>query len=275
MTTNAYETESLEFSYTPNGARVLNGISLKLRDSGGVTFLLGENGSGKSTLIRLMLAELHPSVGTVKLYGKSVFEYKPKQRAKLVSYVPQDFSMPFNYTALDMVAMGRVAHGSLFSSLSKADYMTAYECMERLSIQRLSGYNFLELSGGEKKLCLIARSLAQGARIMLMDEPESELDYGNRLIVLETIRALALDGVSVLLTSHNPESAIGFADRVLAIKGGQLIADGTPQDVVDEALMEQLYGVKTRIFKTPDGYTLMLPYRDKLKPNHKGDSIYD
>lgn len=262
--TNAYETECLEFSYSPNGVRVLNCISLKLHASGGVTFLLGENGSGKSTLIRLMLAELHPSAGTIKLYGKSVFEYKPKLRAKLVSYVPQDFSMPFNYTALDMVAMGRVAYGSLFSSLSKADYMTAYECMERLSIQRLSGHHFLELSGGEKKLCLIARSLAQGARIMLMDEPESELDYGNRLIMLDTIRTLALDGVSILLTSHNPESAIGFADRVLAIKDGRLIADGAPQDVIDEALMEQLYGVKTRIFKTPDGDTLMLPCRNKF-----------
>ena len=254
----AYEVDSVSFSYSAASSRVLNGLSLKLRAEGGATFLLGGNGSGKSTLIRLMLSELTPDMGVIRLFGRDVREYAPRVRARLVSYVPQGFSMPFNYTALDVVTMGRNPHSSVFSALTERDYMIGRECMERLSIGRLAGRGFLEISGGEKKLCLIARALAQGACVMLMDEPEAELDYGNRLLVLQAVRSLANDGTRILLTSHNPESALMFADETIAIKDGRLIASGPPSDIIDETLMQTLYGVKASILNTPDGHRLMV-----------------
>lgn len=238
---NMYTINSLAFAY-PNSPRILSGVDFEL--TGGLTFLLGGNGSGKSTLLKLMLAQLKPCAGEIRLLDKPVGEYSPRKRAVLVSYVPQSYSMQFNYTALEMVAMGRTPHISPFVSISTHDFELAKSAMARLGIERLADKGFLELSGGERRLCIIARALVGSSRIILMDEPTAELDYGNRYMVLETIRSLT--DCTVLLSSHDPEAAQAFADRVIALKAGQIAFDGTPHEVLTADAVESLYGRHAR-----------------------------
>ena len=254
------EVEHLRFSF---GAReVLRGVDLRA-EPGELVFVLGANGAGKTTLFRCILGLLPGYQGGVRVDGCDVSSLAPRALAKKIAYIPQTSHMIFPYTALELVLMGTNRRLGLFSAPGRRERAIAMEALEELGIADYAHRSFAELSGGEQQLVLAARALAQQARLLLMDEPTSALDFGNQVRVLERVSALTLRGYTVLLSCHNPQHAMLYAQRVVALHDGLVAADGPPDQALDEALMRKLYGVPARFVRTGDG-VLIAPVRKSI-----------
>ncbi len=262
-----YSAKNLHFSY--NSTPILKGVDLHI-DEGSIVSLLGPNGTGKSTLMKLFLGLLSPKSGEVLLKGKALQSYSIKERALHVSYVPQSTQVAFAFCALDIVVMGRIAFESWFQKPSKTDRDLARAAMERLGILHLEKRTFQTLSGGEKQLVLIARSLAQGAKILVMDEPVSGLDYGNQLRLLETIMKLSKEGYTFLKSTHFPEHALMLGGSTYALKNGGIFACGKSTEVINEELINSLYNTHVYIKKTTCGYPVCIP-KFMQKNNYQGE----
>lgn len=241
---------SLSFSY--GSQRVLENVSFEAR-AGELLSVLGPNGVGKSTLFKCMLGLLRGYKGSVHAGETDVAKMPAAELARLIAYIPQAHHPVFDYAVLDVVLMGMAHQVNAISSPGKKEMAQAQAALEKIGILDLGNKSFLKLSGGEQQLVLIARALAQQAKALLMDEPTSNLDFGNQLRVLQQIRQLADSGLTVIMSSHNPQHALHFSDRILALKNGLVTAWGPPDTVLDEALLWQLYGVKVRIVDTEEG----------------------
>ena len=245
----------LSFRY---GSRaVLEDVSFEACE-GELLCVLGPNGVGKSTLFKCTLGLLPDYEGQILLNGADAAKLSPRGRADLVAYIPQNHAPAFNYSVFDVALMGTTHELPAFASPGSRQREGAMRALEQLGIAELAQRGFAHLSGGEQQLALIARALAQQARILIMDEPTANLDYGNQLRVLERVRALSREGYAVLLSTHNPQHALMYADRILALRCGRAIANGPPEDTLTEELIKLLYGVDTRLVAA-DGHKLILP----------------
>jgi iron complex transport system ATP-binding protein len=241
--------EGVHFAYRGRG--VLRGVDLTVRP-GEVLSLLGANGAGKTTLLRLLLGLSAPSAGRICLNGQPLGGYRRRELARHLAYVPQTHTTPFPYTVRDIVMLGRLPYTGLTRSPSHRDHEAVAETLDRLGIHHLVERPYTEVSGGERQLALIARALAQGARVLVMDEPVSGLDYGNQLRFLEHLRCLAATGYSVIKATHHPEHALLAATRVALLCEGTIVRDGPPAEVVTPMTIRQLYGVEVTAFHAPN-----------------------
>ena len=166
----------------------------------------------------MLLGIFRPNKGTVHFKGKPVFEITPRERAKEIAYVPQFHKTAFDYKVMDIVLMGRAPHKPFFLSYSQNDVDSALWALEKLSILSLKNRNYTEISGGERQLVLVARALAQGASLLIMDEPSASLDYGNQIMLLERIKNIANEGYTIILSTHFPDHALWIADRVVMLQ---------------------------------------------------------
>ncbi len=248
------EVKDLCFSY--RSREVLKGVSFQARE-GTVSFVLGANGAGKTTLFRCLLGLYRPSAGAVLLDGEDLTRLPPPQLAKRLAYIPQSHAPVFDFTVLDMVLMGTNHDLGTFRSPGAEERRRAMSALERVGAQELTHRVFRRLSGGEQQLVLIARALAQGSRVLVMDEPTANLDYGNQLLVLECVCRLAEEGYTVLISSHDPQHALWYAHRVLALDGGVVVADGPAGEVLDGPLLQQLYGVEAEFAQASCGRVIV------------------
>lgn len=248
------EVRHLSFSY---GARqVLSDVSFGLQ-RGEFLSVLGPNGVGKSTLFRCILGRLTGYTGSITSDGEDLRRMPRRELARRVAYIPQIHAPTFGYTVLDTVLMGTARQVSLFAQPGKAQTARAIEALRRVGADHLTERDFTRLSGGEQQLVLLARAIAQQADILVMDEPTSALDYGNQLRILQLVRELASEGYAVLLSTHNPQHALTFATRILALSEGQVVAQGAPDDVLTPKLIAKLYGVDVTFADTPGGRVLV------------------
>ncbi len=218
---------------------------------GEVVCLLGPNGIGKSTLFRTLLG-LQPALGgSVSVAGSAIASMSPRDLARHIAYVPQAHAGYFPFTLRDMVLMGRTAHRGIFSGPGNQDRAVAEAAIERLGLTPLADAIYTRLSGGERQLALIARALAVEARLMLLDEPTANLDFGNQARVLVEIRRLAATGIGVLFTTHDPDQALAHADRVLLLGAGGLLAQGKPQEILTAESLRRLYGIEVTLVDLP------------------------
>jgi iron complex transport system ATP-binding protein len=254
-----------DLSFGFPGRTVGAGVDFALAP-GEVLCLLGPNGGGKTTLIRTLLGLLPPQAGLVRLNEKALQEHSRKEIAQLVGYVPQAHAGAFAYSVLEMVLMGRTAHMSLFAAPSTRDREAALHAIDTLGITCLAERAFTEISGGERQLALIARALAQAPRVLVMDEPTSSLDFGNQVRVLGQARRLAASGIAVLMSSHQPDHALQYADRALLLGEGKALALGPPREVITPDSLKRLYGVDVRIVETADGGHTCVPDTLREKP---------
>ena len=236
--------EHLTFSYGSHA--VLKDVTFHA-ESGQFLSVLGPNGVGKSTLFRCMLGLLSPSGGSVTIEGTPVSRLSPAQLARRIALIPQSHSPAFHYSVFDMVLMGTTAQTGLFSSPGKSQIELAEIALEKLGISHLKDRSYGRISGGEQQLALIARAMAQQANILVMDEPSANLDYGNRIRVMQTVRKLTEDGYCVIQSTHDPDQAYLCSDRVLSLYDGRVLAFGTPQDTIDSQLISTLYGVDVEV----------------------------
>ena len=236
--------ENLHFSYGSH--EVLKGVSFGVEDSGFVS-VLGPNGAGKSTLFRCMLGLLEPSEGSVHICGRNIRQMPPAELSHRVAYIPQSHTPVFNFSVFDMVLMGTTAQLSRFSSPGKKEAQLAEAAMERIGISHLRDRGCGNISGGELQLALIARAIAQQAKILVMDEPSASLDYGNKLRLMETVKGLTREGYTVIQSTHDPDQAYLYSDQILALYDGRLLAQGTPQETISSSLISTLYGVDVAV----------------------------
>ncbi len=246
--------ENLSFRYGQH--EVLHEVSFAAQ-AGELLAILGPNGVGKTTLFKCVMGLEQRYTGQILADGADLATLSPRERAHRVAAIPQAHPLSFRYSAFDMVLMG-TSHGlSPFAVPGERERALTREAMERVRILPLRERPFDQLSGGEQQLVFIARALAQQAKILLMDEPTSSLDYGNRLLVLGVARDLARAGYTVLLSTHDPQHALWFGDRALALKEGRVLAWGTSVEIVTEELLKQLYGRRIELIHTPQGPVLV------------------
>ncbi len=234
----------LSFSYGTQA--VLKNVSFTA-ESGQLLSVLGPNGVGKSTLFQCMLRLLTSYQGQITLDGKNIKTFEISEFAKKIAYIPQSHAPVFDFSVFDIVLMGTSAQVSAVCVPGKKQLELAEQALDRVGILHLKHRGYLQISGGERQLVLIARALAQNARILIMDEPTASLDYGNQIRVLSQIKRLAEEGYTVILSTHNPDQAFLFADRVLALSNGQVMRQGKPNDVISDALLKQLYNVDVEV----------------------------
>lgn len=239
-------------SYSYRKKPVLKEIAFEQQEHS-LLCLLGPNGVGKSTLFRCILGLVTGYTGSVLIHGRVPRAYSPAELARHVAFVPQSHAPAFGYTVMDMVLMGTSARFSVLSVPGRREKELAEEALEQAGIAQLRDRSFLHLSGGERQLVLIARALAQQSRILIMDEPTASLDYGNQLRVLQLVKGLTRSGYTVMMSTHNPDQALLFADSVLALRDGRVLACGRPQSVLHEELLRELYSVDISLERLYDG----------------------
>lgn len=238
------EVKNLSFSY---GTRqVLKDVSFTA-SGGEVLSVLGPNAVGKSTLFNCILQLLTPNSGEILIDGDLASQMSAKQLARKIAYIPQSHNPVFNYTVFDMALMGANAQLGTFASPSKAHCQMAESALERLGIAHLAQRGYMQLSGGERQLTLIARALVQSAKVLIMDEPSSSLDFANRLRVMQTVRSLAEEGYCIIQSTHDPDQAYQFSEKLLALHNGSVLAHGAPQEVFTAELISKLYGIEVEV----------------------------
>ena len=236
--------ENLCFSYGDH--EVLKSVDFTA-EYGEFLSVLGPNGVGKSTLFRGMLGLLRPSNGFATIDGINIEEIGEIELAKKIAYIPQSHSPVFNFSVADMVLMGTTAQTGRFSSPGKKERKIAEDAMERLEISHLRDRGYGNISGGERQMVLIARAIAQQAKILVMDEPSANLDFGNKVRVMRTVKKLTKDGYAVIQSTHDPDQAFLYSDKILAMHDGKVLAWGKPQDVMNSELISKLYNVEVDV----------------------------
>ena len=213
-----------------------------------VTSIVGRNGAGKSTFLKCLAGVVPVPKQSLFLDGRDLASLRVGERARLISYVPQELTLALNYSVLDFVLMGRAAFISPFSVPSREDLQTAGEALHFVGLEGFEKRDFSQLSSGERRLVLIARTMAQSAEILLLDEPTTFLDPKHEIEVMNLCRKLALDkGKTVIVTLHNLDMAVKYSDAMIFMKKGKVVAFGKPDEVLNADLLEQVYDIPMAI----------------------------
>ena len=249
-----------EVHFSHGRQAILDGLTLRV-ERGELVGLVGPNGSGKTTLLRLASGIVSPSMGRVTIHGSSLDTLKPGQVARLVSVVPQNPSLPPQFTVLDLVLMGRNPHLKLFQREGTGDLRIAAQAMELAAVRHLSGRTIGTLSGGERQRVLIAMALAQEAPVLLLDEPTASLDLAHQTRVMDLVSDLRTQrGATVLLAMHDLTLAAQYCDRLVMLARGRSYADGPPEAVLSRENVAAVYGTDALVIPHPDGCTpIVLP----------------
>lgn len=211
--------------------------------SGEATCILGPNGIGKTTIFKSLMCQIELLEGRILIDDKPIDKIEWRDRAKLLSYVPQAKNYTYQFVVEDIVLMGRAPYIKTFKMPSQEDKKIVYEVMEKLDIQKYSKRFYSELSGGEQQIVLLARAMAQKAKFILLDEPASNLDYKNQKKLLDIISALVSEEYGVLMVSHNPEHAFKCCNRTLMIDKNRNYTYGQTKKVVTSENLTSTYGV--------------------------------
>ncbi len=208
-------------------------------NQGEILAILGPNGRGKTTLLKTLIGLFSLTEGSIQINGS-------------IGYVPQQASVLFPYTVLDMVVMGRARHISLFASPKRKDYQKALDVLDSLGLADFADRSFLSLSGGQKQLVLIARALVSECQILVLDEPASALDFKNQRLILTTLKRLSDEhGLTIVLTTHFPQHAVHLADMVLLMYTSENYCFGNVAGTLTDDRLKALYGMEVRNITIP------------------------
>ena len=249
--------EAKNISVTLGEHRALGSISLSVQSGEWLT-IIGPNGSGKSTFLNA-LASLQNYEGSVTVGGKSLSELTARNRAQLVSYVPQDPTVPLDMLAGDYVLLGRTPHISSLGVEGKNDLNIVGEILSRLDLEELGSRSMGSLSGGELQRCQLARALAQMTPVILLDEPTAALDLGHQQQALDLLEELRRERqLTIISTMHDLTLAGQYSDRLMLFDHGTVVADGNAEDVIKVELISGTYSARIRVIEV-DGAQVVVP----------------
>jgi len=238
--------DTVHFSY--NGQKVINGVS-HLFGKGSFTAIMGPNGSGKTTLVRLMNGILTPQSGKVEVMGQQASAIGSRELARQMAYVPQSQYNLFPATVFDTVLLGRNPY--ITWSPGANDRRITAEILVKLGLDDIALKDINKLSGGQRQRVFIARALAQQPAVILLDEPTANLDLRHQHEILQLLRQLSLDGMTVVVTIHDLNLALRYCSRFMLLDEGSLVAEGG-REIFREELIEDVYRVKVKIIREDD-----------------------
>ncbi|GAA2417712.1 ABC transporter ATP-binding protein [Actinomadura vinacea] len=249
-----------DLSVTLGGRKVLDGVSLDARP-GSWTAVIGPNGAGKSTLLRAVLG-LRPGLGRITVAGTDPRALRPRRRARLVAYAPQNPALPAGMRVFDYTLLGRSPYIPHLGREGAGDRAIARDVLERLDLGGLAARPLEELSGGERQRVVLARALAQQTSVLLLDEPTTALDIGHQQQVLELIDRLRLaDGLTVVTTIHDLTLAGQYADRLVLLSAGRVAAAGPPSRVLTREIVAAHFDARVQVSAGADGRPVLSPER--------------
>lgn len=234
-----------------DGHTILDEIAFDLA-AGRWIGLLGPNGSGKTTLLRAIGAHV-PFEGTIMLQGRPVEAWSAEERARRLTYVQQAPSLTFDFTVEDLVLLGRAPHRGWLSRYQSEDRDRVREALKRVDLEGFVDRSVLSLSGGERQRVFLAQALVQEADLLLLDEPTSHLDVQYQFSVLQEVQSLVSAGRTVITVFHDLERAARYADRLLILDEGRLVADGAPEAVLTPDCIADVFGMEAQVEPRHDG----------------------
>lgn len=235
--------EGLELRY--DEARVLAGVDLHITP-GERLCLVGPNGAGKSSLLRCLSGLAQPTRGHVRLDGVPLGDIERSTLARTISVVPSQVDLPFSMPVEDVVRLGRIPHENPFTGQTDEDLAASDAAIRRVGIEKLRGRDVRQLSMGERQLVLVAMAVAQGGRLIVLDEPTVHLDLRHQVEVLQLIESLAEDGLTVLAVLHDLPLAAHFFPRLVLLDEGRMVADGPPSEVLAPERIREVYEIDPR-----------------------------
>lgn len=245
-----FEAEDLTVRYARQGEAALRNVSLCV-PSGTLYAVIGPNGSGKSTLMRAILGAVPPASGSIRIGGRPLADWGRRELARAVGAVSQQEHVAFPITVRELVAMGRYPHLGPLATEGAADREAVNSALARCDAEILAHREVSTLSGGEFQRVRVARALAQEPDALILDEPTASLDIRHEMEILGLLRRSADQGMTILLITHHLDHAARFADRVLLLACGEVAAEGTPEEVFDARILEQVYGWPVRVETDP------------------------
>jgi len=240
----------ISFSYDGN-RQIFEDISFSVK-KGEIMSIIGKNGIGKSTLIKCLINLYPVNTGFIKIMGQDIRSMSAKSLARIIGYVPQGHQTVFPFTALDFVTMGRSPHLSFLDSPGEKDVRIAEEAINKIGAEYLKDRPINEISGGERQMLMLARALAQEAKVLILDEPTSHLDFGNQHKVLCAIEKLSKEGIAIVMSTHFPDHAFMLSSQVAIMQDKKFIAQGDADDVITRQNLKDAYGIDVAISHVGD-----------------------
>ncbi|GIV77229.1 MAG: iron-enterobactin transporter ATP-binding protein [Litorilinea sp.] len=242
------EASNLTLGY--DGSAIIQGLDLQI-PPGRITALVGPNGCGKSTLLRGLARLLKPRGGAVYLDGKAIHHLNTRDVARQIGLLPQSPLAPEGLTVRELVAQGRYPHQQWFQQWSAADEAAIHQALAITGMSALADRPLETLSGGQRQRAWIAMALAQETEILLLDEPTTFLDLAYQLEVLDLLHELNQGGRTIVMVLHDLNQACRYADHLVALRDGTIVAQGSPQAIMTAALVQQVFGMACRILEDP------------------------
>lgn len=240
--------------------RVADGLNVAIPD-GKFTAIIGPNGCGKSTLLRTLSRLMKPLGGQVRLDGQAIQHFATKEVARRIGLLAQNASAPGDITVAELVARGRYPHQPLFTRWRDEDERAVQKAMAATGVTALADQSVDTLSGGQRQRAWIAMVLAQETSILLLDEPTTWLDISHQIDLPELLCTLNREqGYTLAAVLHDLNQACRYANHLIALRDGKIIAEGAPSEIVDAALIEAIYGLRCMIIEDPvAGTPLVVP----------------
>lgn len=236
-----------DISFSIADKQILHNITFSIRQ-GKFVGLIGPNGSGKSTMLKIIYRHLKQTSGMVTLYEDNIIYISQKKLAQEIAVVSQETPVLFDFTVKDLVLMGRTPYKKWLANDNQEDFAIVEESMHLANVQHLENRTFNQLSGGEKKRVMLARALAQQAKILILDEPTNHLDIEHQYQLMDLVKGLPITIVAAL---HDLNLAAGYCDELLVMKDGALYMEGTPEEVLTEETLKRVFHVQAGISKNP------------------------
>lgn len=256
--------DNLSWSYGTK--KILSNVHLKIERNRFYS-IIGPNGSGKTTLLKNISKTLEPRKSTVFVDKQDIASMKPREMARKMANVPQNTHIDFEFSAMDIVMMGRSPYFRRFQSESPKDVEIVKEAMLATSTWHLKDKNINEISGGERQRVIVARALAQQTDIILLDEPISQLDIHHQIELMDTVRKLVRESkVTVIAVLHDLNIAAQYSDSMILVHEGQVVLGGTPEQVLTEENIKRVYQLPVHIIKNPiSGKPHVIPVSGMMK----------
>lgn len=246
-----------QVGYRIGGNWLVRDITLTI-EAGTLWCLVGPNGAGKSTLLRLISGELTPTTGNIRLFGKPIHTYEPREFARLRAYLQQKREVNFPFTSMEIVLFGRYPYLN-GSKETARDLHIVQEALRKVEADIFAERLYPTLSGGEASRVDIARILAQAPELFLLDEPTNHLDPRHHVQILNLCKTLCRQRKTVITAIHDLNLASMYADRLLMLKDGEPVACGSPRDVLTLEQLSEVYGIPFEVLAHPGGYPWVMP----------------